>query len=133
MIQEKHKGPLLRRMDAMKDIIKNGSIPVLIFSSITLAAFSSLVELPCTAGFPIIYAGVLSGKYLSHSLGSYLYLLFYNAVYVLPLAVIIGILGWTFHGKEISQKQMKLIKFVGGMIMVALGIVLLVNPSLLMG
>lgn len=133
MIQEEHKGPLLKRVDQMKDKIKYASMPVLIFSSMALAAFSSLVELPCTAGFPIIYSGVLAGKYMTHSLGSYAYLLFYNLVYVLPLAVVIGVVGYTFHGKEISKKQMELIKLIGGLIMVALGIVLLVNPALIMG
>lgn len=133
MIQEEHKRPLLKMIDKMKGKIMYASMPALIFSSMALAAFASLVELPCTAGFPIIYSGVLAGKYVTHSLGSYAYLLFYNLVYVLPLTVVIGIVGYTFHGKEISKKQMGIIKLIGGLIMIALGIVLLVNPALLMG
>jgi len=133
MIQEKHKGPLLRKIERMKETIMSASMPALIFSSIGLAAFSSLVELPCTAGFPIIYSGVLAGKFAAHSFWNYAYLLFYNLVYVLPLAVVIGIIGYTFHGREISKSQMGIIKLVGGLIMVALGIVLLVNPGLVMG
>ncbi|MBR9683802.1 hypothetical protein GOV03_04660 [Candidatus Woesearchaeota archaeon] len=133
MIQEKHKGPLLRMIERMKEKIMFASMPALILSSVTLAAFSSLIELPCTAGFPIIYSGVLAGKYASHSLGSYAYLLLYNLVYVLPLAVVIGVMGYTFQGRQISKRQMQIIKLIGGLIMVALGIVLLVNPGLLMG
>ncbi len=133
MIQEQHKRPLRMKIEALKDKIKYGSLPALISSSVILAAFSSLIELPCTAGFPIIYAGILAGHYTKYSLGSYLYLLLYNAIYVLPLVVVIGIVGWTFHGKQISKKQMSVIKLIGGLIMIALGIVLLVNPGILMG
>ncbi|MFH1637639.1 MAG: hypothetical protein ABIB71_04420, partial [Candidatus Woesearchaeota archaeon] len=131
MIQEKHKGPLVRRVEHMKDVIKRGSFPMLISSSIILAAFASLVELPCTAGFPIIYTGILSAKLLGHGLMYYLYLLLYNFIYVLPLAVIIAIFGFTFRAREISKRQMQIIKFIGGLIMLALGIILLVNPGLI--
>lgn len=131
MIQEQHKRPLLRRIEAMKERIRTGSVPVLVVSSMVLAAFSSLVELPCTAGFPIIYTGILSGKSVL-GLGYYGYLLFYNLVYVLPLVVVIGVLGYTFEKRRISKKQMALIKFIGGLVMIMLGIVLLVNPGLLM-
>ncbi len=133
MIQEKHKRPLLRKIDGMKEKIIFASMPALIFASIGLAAFSSFIELPCTAGFPIIYSSVLAGKFVAHSFGSYAYLLFYNLIYVLPLAVVIGIVGYTFQGRQISKKQMGIIKLMGGLIMIILGIVLLVNPGLVMG
>jgi cytochrome c biogenesis protein CcdA len=133
MIQEKHKGPLLRKVEGMKSKMMSASMPALIFASVGLAAFSSFVELPCTAGFPIIYSSVLAGKFMTHSFWSYTYLLFYNLIYVLPLAVIIGIVGYTFQGKQISKKQMGVIKLIGGLIMIALGIILLVNPGLVMG
>jgi len=58
MIQESHKSILVRRIEAMKDIIRKGSMPALILASIVLALFSSLVELPCTAGWPIIYTKI---------------------------------------------------------------------------
>ncbi len=131
MIQEKHKGPLLKKIEKMKKIIVNGSIPTLIFASISLAAFASLVELPCTAGFPIIYTGVLTGKMLTDSLSYYLYLLFYNFIYVVPLIVIITVFGYTFKGKQVTQRQMAIIKFIGGLIMILLGLILLINPSLI--
>jgi len=131
MIQEKHKGPLVRRIKKMKEIITNGSMPALILASISLAAFASLVELPCTAGFPIIYTGILTGKVLASSLSYYLYLGLYNLIYVIPLLVIITIFGRTFKGKQISKKQMQIIKFIGGLIMILLGLVLLINPSLI--
>ncbi|MCD4666789.1 hypothetical protein K8R47_03190, partial [archaeon] len=130
MIQERHKGLLVRKIESMKEIIKKASLPVLISASIGLAAFASLVELPCTAGFPIIYTAILSGKMLS-GLSYYFYLGLYNLIYVIPLAVIITIFGYSFKTKQISKRQMQIIKFIGGLIMILLGLVLLINPSLI--
>ena len=130
MVQEQHKGLLVKRIEHMKEVIKKGAMPVLISSSIALAAFASLVELPCTAGFPIIYTGILSAKSLM-GMSYYGYLVLYNLIYVLPLAVIILIFGYTFEGKKISPRQMGVIKFVGGLIMILLGIILLVNPGMI--
>ena len=133
MIAEKNKAPLIRKIQAMKEVIQKGSTLAVIGASVTLAAFSSLVELPCTAGFPIIYTSILAGKGLEHGLWHILYLLFYNLVYVLPLSAVILIFGITFHGRQISKHQMQIIKYVGGFIMILLGILLLVNPQLLIG
>ncbi len=129
-IPDEQRGPLMKKVYAMKSIIQKGSFPVLISSSLALATLASLVELPCTAGFPIIYTGILSGKVLTSSLQYYIYLVFYNAVYVLPLGIIITIFILTFRGQPISQRQMEILKFVGGIIMLLLGIILLVNPGL---
>jgi cytochrome c biogenesis protein CcdA len=131
MIQEQHKGPLLKKIEKMKEIIVNGSMLTLMLASVSLAAFASLVELPCTAGFPIIYTGILTGKMLTNTFTYYLYLLLYNFIYVVPLAVIITMFGYTLKGKQITQRQMAIIKFIGGLIMILLGLILLINPSLI--
>ena len=131
MIQEKHKAPLVKKIEGMKNVIRKGSMPALIAASITLALFASLVELPCTAGWPIIYTKILAEKALM-GLGYYLYLLFYTLIYIIPLAGIITAFGYFFKGKQITKEQMQVIKLIGGIIMIALGIILLVNPELLM-
>jgi len=133
MVQDKHVGPLKKRIKHVSEIVKKGSMSTLIGSSLLLAIFSSLVELPCTAGFPIIYTGILTGTVLKPSVMYYAYLLLYNLFYVLPLIVIITIFGYAFKGKQISKNTMALIKFIGGAIMILLGIILLVNPGLITG
>ncbi|MDP8266823.1 MAG: hypothetical protein P9M07_07775 [Candidatus Aceula meridiana] len=129
-ISDQHRGPLMKKVYSMKGIIQKGSFPVLVLSSLALAALASLVELPCTAGFPIIYTGILSSKVLESSFSYYAYLLFYTSVYVMPLVVIISIFILAFKGQPISQRQMEILKFIGGLIMILLGIILLVNPQL---
>ncbi len=132
MIQDGHKDLLTKKVEGMKDVIKHGSMPALISASAFLAAFSSLVELPCTAGWPIIYTKILSEKTFEKGVEYYSYILLYNLVYVLPLAGIILAFTYFFNGKQISKSQMETIKLIGGLIMIALGIILLVNPGLLM-
>jgi cytochrome c biogenesis protein CcdA len=131
MVQDKQVGPLKKRISRVAHLIKKGSLPTLIGSSILLAIFSSLVELPCTAGFPIIYTGILTGTILKSGITYYLYLLLYNLIYVLPLIVIISVLGYFFNGKAIKPTTMSFIKFIGGAIMLLLGIILLVNPAII--
>ena len=131
-IQDRHKGPLYRKARHMQEVITEGAIPALIIASAALGIFSSLVELPCTAGFPIIYTGILAGRYLDTSLSYYAYLALYNLVYVLPLIVVIGVFGFVLKAGKITPRHVQVIKFIGGLIMILLGIVLIVNPGLIM-
>lgn len=130
MIADKQKGILYNKMRNLTVVISKGSLPLLLSSSVTLAIFSSLIEIPCTAGFPILYASVLSAQVKVGEMGYFLYLIYYNLIYVLPLLIIIVILGFTFQAQRISEKQAQIIKFIGGIIMILLGIILLVNPQL---
>ncbi len=120
------------RVSRMKDVIRYGSLPSLIAASVSLAAFASFVELPCTAGWPIIYTSILASKGFAGYI-YYLYLLFYNLVYVVPLTLIVLAFDLIFKGETISKEGMKKIKFIGGFIMFLLGVVLIVNPALVMG
>ena len=129
MVQDRHVGPLKRKITEVAKSIRERSILALIAASLTLGIFASLVELPCTAGFPIIYTGILSGMDLN-VVTHYLFLVLYNVVYVLPLLTIITIVGFTMHEDQISKDKMAIIKYIGGVVMVLLGIILLTNPAL---
>ncbi|MFA5261201.1 MAG: hypothetical protein WC450_08250 [Candidatus Omnitrophota bacterium] len=130
-IQDQHKGLLFQKMRGLRSRIEKGSLFVLLGASISLAIFSSLIELLCTAGFPIIYTGILTGKGLGNTPQYYVYLIYYNVVYVLPLAVIVFVIIHTFKAAHVTQRQVEIMKYIGGIIMILLGLVLLVNPMLL--
>ncbi len=132
MVQDKFLGPLKRKIKALAHLVKNGTLPTLIGASIVMAIFASLVELPCTAGFPIIYTGILT-SHAVNGIGYYGYLALYNLFYVLPLLAVILIFTYTFHGSKISKNMMATIKFIGGAIMLLLGLLLLFAPSLVLG
>ncbi len=129
---DKGRSFLDKKTRNIRGIIKNGSLPVLIASSLTLGFFASLIELPCTAGFPIVYTTVLSGLDIAHSsFTHYFWIAMYNLFYIIPLAVIIFVFGFTFRGKAISESAVQRMKFIGGFIMIVLGIILLVNPAMI--
>ncbi|MBF0484566.1 MAG: hypothetical protein HQL25_07670 [Candidatus Omnitrophica bacterium] len=130
MVQDEHKGLIKTRMEKLKEVVQKGSLPMLLSSSVALAVLTSLVEIPCTAGFPIIYTQVLIGHGLGKGFGYYSYLAFYNLIYVVPLLMIVGVFIITFRGRQLTQRHMEIMKYVSGLIMIVLGIILLINPAL---
>jgi len=130
-IPESHKPMLYRKAHDLAANSDKVTTIGLMGAAAILASFSSLIELPCTAGFPIVFAGILVQKYPIHSWQNYLYLLFYNLIYVLPLIIIVTILSASLSRKQISKRQMQIIKFIGGIIMLLIGIILLVRPEIL--
>lgn len=127
-IPESAKPKLFKRMRA---VINTSAIPGVILGTIVLAVTANLIELLCTAGFPAIYTKILTAQNLSVT-QYYLYLMFYNIIYVIPLAVIVGIFAWKMGGRKLAEKEGRLLKLVGGLLMLALGLILLIKPQLLM-
>jgi hypothetical protein len=69
-----------------------------------------------------------------HKLSSfqyYQYLVLYNIVYVVPLAVIVAIITVTLGVRKLTEWQGRQLKLVSGLMMLSLGTVLIVNPALL--
>ncbi len=132
MISAKHKNMLYAKMRHVREIIASGTLSLLILTTFTLAIFTSFIELICTSGFPIIYTKVLAAKYTTGSAYHYYYLALYNLIYILPLLFIIALITLSVRSKQLSEKQAGIIKFISGIVMVVLGIILLVRPELLM-
>jgi len=61
----------------------------------------------------------------------YLYLALYNLVYIVPLAIIVGIFTVTLGSRKLTEWQGRVLKLISGLMMLGLGLVLLINPSLL--
>ncbi|GAK56656.1 membrane protein, putative [Candidatus Vecturithrix granuli] len=115
----------------MRDVVHTAALPGMIAGTIALAVTANLIELLCTAGFPAIYTRILTLQNLSAA-HYYLYLVFYNVVYVIPLAVIVGVFAWKMGGRKLSEKEGRILKLIGGVLMLVLGLILLIKPQLLM-
>ncbi len=102
----------------------------LILGTIIIALTVNIYELLCTFGFPMVYMRVLTLRELS-SLQYYLYLAFYNLVYVIPLGIIVLIFAITLGRKTFSQLWVRRLKLVSGFMIVFLGLVLMIKPVLL--
>lgn len=126
-IPEQAKPKLFERM---RNLINQGSLPSLIFATIVLGVIANIYELFCTPGFPLIYTRVLTLGKLPLS-QYYLFLVFYNLIYVIPLMLIVLILGFTLGQRKLTQWQGQILKLISGLMMLFLGLILIINPGLL--
>jgi thiol-disulfide isomerase/thioredoxin len=127
MIPESAKPKLYKKSRA---IIYERNKILAIIGTIMLAVFVNLIELGCTVGLPAIYTRVLSLKALP-VLETYLYIGLYNVLYIVPLAIIVGIFAITLGHIKFTEKFGKIFKLISGILMLALGILLILFPGLL--
>ncbi len=127
VIPESAKPKLFERM---RGLLKSSSLSAMIGGTIVLAVTANAYELLCTAGFPLVYTRALTLHQLTTA-QYYLYLVFYNIVYVIPLAVIVLVITASLGARKLSEWQGRQLKLVSGLMMFLLGLVLLVDPALL--
>ena len=116
--------------DKMRRLMKSTSLLSILFGAAVLAVAANSYELLCTAGFPMVFARILTLNNLSMS-SYYMYLIFYNLIYVIPLSIIVIAFTVTLGRKKLTEWQGRVLKLVSGTMMLGLGLVLLLNPSLL--
>lgn len=119
-----------RLFERMRNLVRAGTLPAMLAGTVVLALAANSYELLCTAGFPMVFTRVLTLRELPPS-AYYLYLGFYNVVYVIPLAVIVGIFTITLGSRKLTEWQGRVLKLVSGIMMLSLGFVLLLRPTLL--
>lgn len=127
VIPEKAKPKLYERL---RGLLKSPSLPAMTAGAAVLAVTANLYELLCTAGFPMVYTRVLTLHRLSTA-QYYLYLVFYNAVYVVPLGAIVAVVTVTLGARKLTEWQGRQLKLVSGMMMLFLAVVILARPELL--
>jgi len=114
----------------MRKLTTGDSMPTVLAGTVALAAVANSYELLCTAGFPLVFTRVLTLNELSTS-SYYSYLILYNLVYVIPLLVIVGVFVWTLGSRKLSEGEGQFLKLMSGMMMLGLGLLLLIRPTLL--
>lgn len=127
MIPEKAKPKLFERM---RNLLKSSSLTTTIAGTVVLAVFANAYELLCTVGFPMVYTRALTLHKLT-TLQYYLYLVFYNIVYVIPLAIIVLVITISLGARKLTEWQGRQLKLLSGLMMFFLGLILLINPGLL--
>ena len=95
---------------------------------ILLAFLVNTVELLCTAGLPAVYVRVLT----MHALAGwayYAYLVLYNLAYIADDSLMLAIAVVTLSRAKLQEKGARWLKLVGGVVMLALGLMLLLKPQ----
>jgi hypothetical protein len=126
-IPESVKPGLYQRMTRL---IREATLGRLLVGTVALASLVNLYELLCTSGFPMVYTRVLTLRQLSMST-YYLYLVLYNGIYVLPLALIVLAFGLTLGGHKLTEYEGRVLKLLSGLMMFGLGAALLISPEVL--
>jgi len=127
VIPEQAKPTLFSRM---RGLISAPTLPAMATGTIVLAVTANAYELLCTAGFPMVYTRALTLHDLTR-FQYYLYLALYNLVYVIPLALIVVVMTVTLGTRKLTEWQGRRLKLVSGLMMLALGAVLLIDPALM--
>lgn len=118
---------LIKRMGKLTSA---SSMVAMIAGTVVLAILANAYELLCTAGFPMIYTSVLSMHELP-TMERYMYLVFYNVVYVIPLAAIVIAFSATLGKRKLTEKEGQTLKLMSGIMMIGLGGTLAVDPTAL--
>jgi glutaredoxin len=127
-IADEKKPGLFQRMRKLVDASQ--SFWGLVGATVVLAAGVSLVEFSCTAGFPVIWTNLLTAQQVGAV--TFLALLaIYLLIYQLDeLGVFIASVV-TLKAARLEEKQGRMLKLAGGMLMLTLAVVMLVNPTLM--
>jgi len=127
-IPEGQKPGIYRRIRGLRQ--EDMTTPALIGATVAMAAGIALVELPCTAGFPVIWSGILADRGVSDM--AFIGLL---AVYVLTyLGVELTIFAIAITGMSLGRmgaQHGRALKLLGGVVMVALAGALALRPELM--
>jgi len=104
-------------------LIRKGTIP----SALALAFFSSLVELPCTSGIPLVYVTLLAER-IKHI---FPYLFWYNFFFVVPLLVVLSFSIFAIEKADqvetLRARFKKYMRLGSGLILIILGLGLLLG------
>jgi len=118
-------------MDKMKNILKPSTVPATILGVVSLAFGVNLIEFFCSAGFPVMYTRILTLQNVS-GIQYYLYLLFYNILYMLDDILVFGFAFFTLGRFGFSDKYNRYSTLIAGILIFILGILLIFKPGLLM-
>ena len=102
----------------------------LVTATVVLAAGVSLVEFSCTAGFPMIWTNLLAVQGVTGFAFVGL-LLVYMLVYQLDELGIFLVSVFTLRKSKMEEKYGRILKLLGGMLMLSLAVVMLVDPTLM--
>ncbi len=119
-----------RLFDRMRQLVRSASLLSVLAGTTVLAILANFYELLCTAGFPMVYTRVLTLNRVP-VLSSYLYLVLYSVIRVLPLFAIVLVFTVTLGRKKLTEEQGRALKLVSGLMMLGVSAMLLLNPALL--
>ena len=127
-IDDKHKPGIFK---GFRSLMSDERSPLtLMGATIVMASGIALIELPCTAGFPVIWSGLVAAHEVT-AVEFVLLLAAYLLIYLLIELVIFFIAVVKLRIDRFQEHHGRYLKLIGGVIMVALAIVLIAAPEMM--
>jgi len=127
-IDDAQKPGLYKRM---RRVMRAGdSLGALLLATVGLGAGVSLVEFSCTAGFPVLWTNLVAAQHVT-PLTFALLLLLYMFIYQIDELGIFFAAVITLHASKLEEKHGRILKLIGGTLMLTLAAVMLFNPALM--
>ena len=126
-ISDENKTGLFKRMSGL---VSADNMPTVLLGTVVLSIAANAYELLCTAGFPMVFTRILTLSELS-AFDRYMYLVSYNVIYVIPLAVIVLLFTATLGKRKLSENEGKTLKLLSGPMIEGIGGMLLIFPEML--
>lgn len=117
-----------RIYEQVRRVVTAENIAGAIVGAIVLAVLVNVIELLCTAGLPALYTQVLSQQGYP-SWEHYAYLGLYIVAYMFDDMVMLGIVVITLSRRKLQETEGRWLKLVSGLVILALGLVLLFKPE----
>ena len=114
----------------IRKLVRSPTLPAMIGATIFLAVSVNFYELLCTLGFPMIFTTRLIEANLSIA-DYYIYLFFYNIIYIIPLFVILVLVTYTLGKTKLSKQQGGILKLLSGIMIFSFGVLFLIDYTLL--
>jgi glutaredoxin len=99
-------------------------------ATVALGVAVSLLETPCTAGFPVLWTGLLQANGVGFAESALLFLA-YMVPFLLDEMVVFGIAVFTMRAAKLQEKHGELLKLFAGVTMLALASVMVIDPQLM--
>lgn len=126
-----NKQQRIKIMERIKKYVSENHIGLAIVGIMALAVTVNIIELACSAGFPLLFTQILSLNDLN-SLEYLIYVLLYIIFFLIDDIIIFLIAITTSKVTGISNKYTKYSHLIGGIIMLIVGVLLLVKPEIIM-
>jgi hypothetical protein len=120
-----------RTMERLKRVISTRKFWLALGGIVLLAFMINLVELICSAGFPVIYLQILSLTPMSFW-QYYLYLLLYIVIFMLDDIIVFVVAMITLQLIGLTTRYRRFSSLIGGLLMLLIGVLLIVKPGWLM-
>lgn len=107
----------------MKELIRGITSPL---GGFVTGLVVSLFLLPCTSGPYVVILGLLASK--TSLAKAWLYLVFYNLIFVLPMLAIVLAMRWGISPEKAEswrQQKIRLLHLIAGLVLVILGLAII--------